>query len=401
MSRSLSTWARFCIVLVLAAIIIAGRRWFQFVHPDVWVEDGTLVIPSYVEHGWFGLFTPVAGYLIIPAKLVSFIALSITFVHYAFVSTVLATIVQASCVAAIASAPTMLPARIVCAFAVVFLPSGTEVFGLPVYTFWWTTLMLFVALLWNSDGYFGTRVALLAVGALSSPFVIAMVPIFAVRAAVERRRSDIIVCVWAVVFAVIQAYYVMRENAASGNLITSLLNIKVLISKYFGTALFSLSIHGAGAFGFLLISFLLLGFFTMTRKDRLAYFLLGLCLGAAIVSSVARVPVTAPHPLLAGPRYFFFPLIITIWMLIWIAFRSRRSWAVVSSTFLGAYIPSLAVDFFFAQQVAKQPWSQQVQTCMTSESYTFDIQYGLPFIHWQTTLSGQDCRRLASSALFE
>lgn len=387
-------------VFTIAAVLIAIRRWPQLVSPDVWVEDGTLVIPSFVNHGWIGLFDPVAGYLVIPSKFISFVALNITFSHYAMASTILAIIAQASVIAIIAIAPTLLSAPFLAALLVVLLPTGSEVYALPSYSFWWTSLLTFVGLLWRGDRLTVARSAAILIGGLSSPIVILLFPIFFLRALISRNRTDCISFIISFFSALIQGIAVVNQHASAASPLDILRNLPMLISKYFGTALYSIDQHGAGVFGLIVISTLGLGILALPRAERFGYALLGACLLAAVLTSVLRVPVSAPHPLLAGPRYFFFPLILIGWMLLVLAVHGRRVVSLAAMFIAGAYVPSFAADFVYEPQIPKRPWSQQVAEClMSSSSFTFDIQYGLPNIPWSVTLSGDDCRKLQSNAL--
>ena len=389
---------RFIMIFAIAALGIVLRRWEQFIHPGVWVEDGSAVLPSFVEHGWAGLFLPVQGYLVVPCKIVSYTALQLSFNQYALISTVLATAVQAACVGAVACAPTVLPARRMLALAVVLLPTGPEAFGLPIFVLWWTTLLIFLALFWRADTSQWPRIASLMIGALSSPMIILLLPLFILRAAIERRRSHIFATGWAIALATIQAAVILREQARQVSPFSALTQPDLLISKYLGTALYGLDMNGAALLGCIMIAVLVGGLFTLPTSERFSYLLLGLCLGCAILSSVARVPVDAPHPIFAGPRYFFYPITCILWMLVWITARSRRRpAALVAAAFIGAYVPLLARALPFRDQVPVLAWPKQVKACARADTYTFQLE----FAGWKTTLRGEDCRRLIRQSLFD
>lgn len=382
--------------------MIAFRRWPQLVSPDVWVEDGTLIIPSFAQYGWAGLFVPVAGYLVVPAKLISFISLTLTFEHYALVSTILAIAAQSAVVAAIAIAPTTLAAPLLAAAIVPVLPIGSEVYALPSYTFWWTTLLVFIGLFWRCGERPWWRAAAIIAGGLSSPFIIVAWPIFGLRAAVERTRDNLVAVALSVSVAAVQAGFLLREHASNVSPLDALHALPELISKYFGTALYSEGQHGAGLFGVAVLAFLVAGIAFVPRGRRLVYLMLGLCLAAAIVTSIVRVSVSAPHPILAGPRYFFFPVILTAWMLLMIAQEAQRPTGMVAMLIMGAYVPSAAAGILFEPQVAKQPWVEQAAACTEAPGpYTFDIQYGIPEVSWSSTMQGDDCRRIKKAAIFD
>ncbi len=391
------------VVFVVAVIAIGARRWPQLISPDVWVEDGLTVVPSYVHDGWAGLFDPVNGYLIVPSKLTTFVALTLSFDHYALVSTILAIAAQAAVVVVVAVAPTVLAAPVLAALLALFLPIGSEVYGLPLFVFWWTTLLLILALFWRDGTSLGWRVAAIVVGGLSSPFVVAAWPAFAVRAVVDRNRGNLVALVAALALATVQGSIMMRLHATGAEPpFEALHHIPSLISKYFGTALYSLGQHGAGPFGAAVVIFLAGAVLAIPRERRLVYVLLALCLAVAIFTSVARVPVDAPHPLLAGPRYFFFPLLLTGWMLIMLAQEARRSVALIAMIIAGAYAPSLAASFLYQPQEPREPWPDQVAACVAApDTYTFDIQLGIPNRSWALTLRGDDCRKLEATAWFD
>ncbi len=393
--------AKTFVVFVFATVIIAARRWPQLVSPDVWVEDGTQIIPSFVKLGWAGLFVPVNGYLLVPAKLITYVGLTLSFEHYALVSTVLAIAVQAAVVAAIAVSPTILTTPTLAALLVPVLPIGSEVYALPLFVFWWTTLLLFVGLFWRDGQRLGVRIIAIIVGGLSSPFITVAWPIFALRLTIERTRGNLTALVMALVLASIQGFLLLTEHARGVTPLDAIHHLPTLISKYFGTALYSVGQHGAGVFGIGVLIFLVAATAALPYARRLTYVMLGLCLAAAIITSISRVSVDAPHPLLAGPRYFFFPVILTGWMLIMLAIEARRSVGLAAMAIAGAYAPSLAAAFLFEPQIAKKPWNEQVNACMAApEAYTFDIQVGLPQISWSSTMEGDDCRKLNNRALF-
>ncbi len=396
---------KFTIILILSVLIIVARRWPQFVHPDVWVEDGVRVIPDFARYGWAGLFIPVSGYLVVPAKLVSFLALSISFIHYALISTILATVVQAACVAVIACAPTILKGRTLCALALLLIPTGPEVFALPIYTIWWTALLIVPALLWSSSSDIFIRSLLLAISGLSSPFVVFLLPLFIVRALYERTKTEYIVTLITLSLSAVQVAFILSTIGNPSTLGESLSQTDWLISDYFGLPLYNLShlgglsIDGSFIMGSMVLLILLVGFFGLKAEDRPKYILLGLLLVFALASSVSRVPVNAPHPLLAGPRYFFYPITFIIWMLIYLAIGAPKILSSFAALMIGSYIPALFLDFNFSLQVPNVKWSKQVRACTKAETYTFAIQYGYPSVQWEMTMDGADCRRLVAQSL--
>jgi hypothetical protein len=228
-------------------------------------------------------------------------------------------------------------------------------------------------------------------------------PIFALRAALQRTRGNLVAFAAALAVALVQGYVMHRSHATGTSPpIGALHHLPQIVRKYFGTALYSVGQHGAQAFGIAVIFVLAGAVFALPKERRLVYVMLGLCLGVAVLTSIARVPVEAPHPVLAGPRYFFFPLILTGWMLIMIAKEGPRTAALCAAIIAGAYAPALAAALAYDPQVPRAPWPDQVAACVASPgAYTFDIQLGRPDAAWHLTLSGDECRALEAAAYFD
>ena len=70
-------------IFFVAAGILILRRPDDFLLPAVWNEDGTLVLLELLNRGWKSIIWPESGYLIIPSRVLSALALAISFSHYA------------------------------------------------------------------------------------------------------------------------------------------------------------------------------------------------------------------------------------------------------------------------------------------------------------------------------
>lgn len=389
---------RFAEVFLLAVVIIVIRRWPQFAHPAIWIEDANTVLPELVREGWPAIFSPTGGYLIVPSKLVSYLALRLSFSHYALLSTIISTAVQAACAGLIAIAPSRLPAKTACALAVLLVPVGVEVFAIPLHAFWWTNLLLFPALLWHGQKQTAARAAFVFVGGLSSPLIVILSPMFALRAGWRWNRSEYLIMVIVGVLAALQLAVVLSSPHQQSSVVESLKLPAVLISKYFGTAAYQFDAHLARRLGWVMLLALAGGIVAIPRSDRPWYGLLAFCLAGAVVASVARVPVQAPHPLLAGPRYFFYPTVLVLWMLIWITARGRwLSTRCAALLAICTFTPALAVNFNYAAEKPLTAWEDQVVACAASATnYTFDAQFSEL---WHVTFSGEVCRQLIAASI--
>lgn len=120
----------------------------------------------------------------------------------------------------------------------------------------------------------------------------------------------------------------------------------------------------------------------------------------AVASSLGRVPIEATHPVLAGPRYFFYPAVTILWALLWLAARAPRHVSAVAAALVGVTVPSALLNFTGMSWTPERPWSEQAMACSSAAApYTFDIQIGLDTSHWHETLEPPDCQRLAATAL--
>ena len=194
------------IIFAVAAIIIALRRPDQIRNPEVWNEDGLFIIPQILQAGFSAVFLPVNGYLILPSRLITWAALQFPLEIYPFVSTIIGLTVQAACVASIACAPSYLRWPAACALVTCVLPMNAEVYLLPQYSFWWTTLLLFLALIWKTGERPVTRTAFAIIGGFSTPLVAPIAALFVLRLAVTRSWKDdlpptIAVCIIAAILA--------------------------------------------------------------------------------------------------------------------------------------------------------------------------------------------------------
>src|SRR4029453_5358782 len=83
--------------------------------------------------------------------------------------------------------------------------------------FWWGTLLVLLPLLWRRDGpqYPFVRCGLLVVGGLSSPLIIMLSPLYAIRAVWLRTRGACLDLAVVAVVACVQANSVMKTAQAT------------------------------------------------------------------------------------------------------------------------------------------------------------------------------------------
>lgn len=398
-------------VLILAFLFLLGtRRWQQLISPQIWDEDGVGVngaklggsnLADYIAHGWSAVFDPVNGYLITVPKLISGLSLLISISHYPIISTVLAWLCIAFVGTAIALAPTRLKGKLLCALAVFLIPSDPEVFGLPLYTFWWTSLLLFLLVLWDDAvPSLGWRLLFLLAGGLSSPVIIVVLPLLYVRVYRYRhRRSEYVVALVATLITIVQMFFIVQTSAGKLPPIHSI--ISATLPKFFGGILVGnwtddkdlLAISAVVLLG------VLLAWIHRERRNLFAWFLLYLLI-ASIALSVARVDPAIIHPKNAGPRYFFFPFILMTWCLIQFFFVTSNSAVraiigVVFAIVLGNAVP------VWSRTHDDLRWLAHLRSCALFSTYAIPIQYdGNESSAWWMQLPGEKCSKLLKTDIF-
>jgi hypothetical protein len=387
-------------LFLFSLLIISLRRPEQFTNPEVWNEDGTIIIPGFINAGWQFLFEPMNGYLIIPSKLITLVSLKLSFEYYPTFSTFFGILSQSLCVLLVAISPTILPAKLLMAISLLFIPINPETYVLPQYTFWWTTILLVLALFWKS-GNLVLRLFYILIGGFSSPLVVLLTPIFVGRALIIRKAPEYFATTLVLIIALIQ--YTLASQLKSNSSIYSVIKIDLFtaLKKYIGLA-FTNNNGNDPAIAFIFIFLLLIfGFFSIPRKDKLGFIGIILCLFAAIFASSLRVPPSITDPVAAGPRYFFFPFIFVIWSLIWI-FVSARSNFVSLLAFCALGITLyMTTDRFDRRQDYLGSWALAARKCAAGDEVKMPVHFaGERSDNSSTKYSARMCQIGISQSLF-
>jgi hypothetical protein len=296
--------------------LVVSRRWAQVVTPQVWCEDGR-IISGFISNGWPDFLQPLNGYLVTVPKIITRISLAVSVYYYPMVSTVLACLFSSFIGLAVAFSPTRLKGRVFCAFALFLVPSDTEVFGLPLYTLWWAPILLLLLALWDERRpCLALRLGFVAAGGLSSPFILVVMPVLILRAFWYRRLfAEKAVAVAAAIVCAVQANFILRGAHVALPTISSLATY--VVPRFCGWFLFGNFTEANAVLwpaGFLVIA-VIASFWIEGRRSCTAWILVFLYCGA-LASSVLRVDPAAAHPVRGGPRYFFFPFVLTFWIFI-------------------------------------------------------------------------------------
>lgn len=387
-----------CATLSLATLVVLMfRRPDQFTSPYIWVEDGTVSLPQYLTDGWLSLVEPVAGYLILPSKIIHLVSMSISATHYPAIANWLNVVFHAATLCILALSPTRLRFPLLCALTALLVPTDAEVFGTSHYAFWWGSLLLVPPLLWRQDAEsrLWPRIAMSLIGGLSSPLVIVLAPLYVLRSFVERNRNNHIVLATALLTAAVQ-FALIRASGTHGTSLPQTIDVSLLVQKFLGMFVYNLPgssdvLHlpiGIGLAGVMLAAAI------QARKQlTLVHLMLLAMLGASIVVSLMRAPLDVIDPIKAGPRYFFYPYIFLGWLILQLVPVTTRPIAALLSMFIA--MASLQTLWFGWRTHVHIDWQAEISACANaSSSYAMPIHYDGTEALWHTNLAPEACRAL-------
>ena len=400
------TW--FVVVGVVACTftVLILRRPSQWAYPYIWVEAGTIMLPDFIAHGWSSLLDPVNGYLVLPTKLILATSATVSFRWMPDIAYWLTELFTICVLCAIALSPTHLKYRFVCALAILALPTDSEVFAVSSLAFWWGSLLVTLPLFWRNTGpqLPALRIAFLTIGGLSSPLLIVLSPLYALRAIIYRTRGawlDLSIAA-AVACTQLTMLWQLRHSTLTTIETTSPV---MFIRKFFGYFIYipaKFATHNVGTFlaGLLLLASLGVCAWLYRNKLGYSFYMTILAFMLTALASSARVTLVQLHPALAGPRYFFFPFIFLAWAIVQISsIDARFARIVVISTV--ALVARNVMDV--GQRTSDRfDWRKNVSACVNSPKHTFPISYdGRAVAAWKVNISGADCRTLVKESLFD
>jgi hypothetical protein len=382
----------------LTLVVMILRRPDQWSAPYVWVEDGAVMLPDFIANGWRSLLHPAAGYYLLPTKLILAISATLSFRWLPELEYWLTMLFTGAVLAAFAFSPIRLRWRAACALSLLALPIDSEVYGTSAYAFWWGSLLAVLPLLWRADAprHLTLRTAYLVVGGLSSPLIIALTPLYVIRAAWQRDRTAFYDLVVATGVAAIQASTVAQSGQRIG--VGEAPNVALFIRKFLGYFIYVPAQETGHVAATLVVGLLLLAIlvaFSVRYRSELGrgYFLIiGAFLLAALASAV-RSPLAGIHPAYAGPRYFFLPFAFLAMSIVQLAaLRDRYVQAIAVA--IAALMMRNALDIG-RRYHDHLDWRANVAACVASEEFAMPIHFdGRAEAAWKAKLTGADCRKV-------
>jgi hypothetical protein len=392
---------RFFCAGVFFFFLLSIRRWEQLVSPQVWDEDGTRNLYEFINSGWISLFEPVNGYLILIPKIITGSSLYLSFASYPFISTIISWFFIVFVGLVVAFGPLKINGSFFAASLMFLIPSDPEIFGLPLYTFWWAAILLFAIAIWDEKKPINwLRYLIVLLCGLSSPVVIMLLPIFYYRAYVYRSlKGELVIAIFATIVALVQSSFVFNQNIHTVTEQTN--NLVDIIPLFLGRFLVGNIVEMSLFLWFVgIILSMYIAWYVWNNRNSYITWVLIYLLAGSIALSVARIDLSIIHPAFAGPRYFFFPFVVMAWFLSHAIFSTRSKQLKAISIFA----LSLAVVNSFPVLSRKHDdlrWVDHVHSCCQFTSYEIPIQYdGHKERAWKLPVTGKQCETLLDKDFF-
>ena len=382
-------------------LLLYLRRYEQLLYPQVWNEDGTQNFISYIKYGWANIFEPVSGYLILLPKIITNLSLEISAIYYPEISTYLAWIFTIIVALSVAFSPTYLRFPIFAALSIFLIPTNAEVFGIPLYTFWFSSILLFLVLLWQEDKQKLLKYSFLIIGGLSSALIIVLVPLQLLRTIwLKYKKDELITFFIILVLASIQLMFIVSTKAKSHMPQVDFEFIQLVIIKFFAYyCVGDFIVNKVVLFAVGVLLLVLIFVYIYYHKKDIYFYLLVFLLFSTIALSVVRLDISTINPMHGGPRYFFFPYILLSWILLYML-AWNRWYKMIISLILGLSI-ILSIQHF-SRQHDTLDWKRELYTCsQSSGKYRIPIQYdGNVNSTWHIVLQSEQCKKMINTDMF-
>jgi hypothetical protein len=396
-------------IVALCVLVWIWRRPEQVVRPYVWVEEST-ILRKFIEDGWAAALEPISGYLILPATVLVTLSAELSFVHLPGVMYVFALAVFVATILLLVVPESRWGDRTMrgaMALSASLVPTNPEVFGVLLYSFWWTTLWPLIILGWKRD-LWALRAPLLVVGALSSPAGAALFALFGLSFLRGRRTRDAIsaaILFWGFVIQVVLTLTSERADSLTSNATASnVVEQSLRVGGFFETHWLAVGHPDRGFItftGLLLFVFLLVAtLYTSLVAKRDEPLLIALAgLGFTVLSAVPA-PLES-DPFSAGQRYFFLPFVAFGWtLLLLLRYAPLPPLRLACAILLGLSLLNLATTFSRSPEhrEANLSWEEELRNCGRSPASVVPVPIyfdGSKKFFWSINLTPAQCRDLA------
>jgi hypothetical protein len=343
---------------VLAAVLLFLHQPNGLLSPSFWAEDGTIFFVETLGQALAAIPETYAGYYHLVPRLLAVVAAPLPTVAAPWVFNYACFLFTLFVVAYTCKTDNGLPWRPLAALALLLVPYAPDLWINMANLHWKGAAFMIVHLLTFAQDKSGWRVAaesaLLVLLGLSGPFSLLLAPayLFGLATYPHKQRNAIPTAV-ILVTAVIQTAAIAThfEPQAAG------LPDPLLVLDVIGTrTVLGLFTH-ISALG--LPNLILLGLMAwwLRSNDPRRLVILYLALGALLASAMwkFRGDLQVLGFESAGPRYFWLPGVIFLWLALDVA-RSRKGWIRWIFVVILVYALGYSVDHFQPEQVPDNDW---------------------------------------------
>ncbi len=312
------------LVTLAVVALVALRKSDSLLNPQFWAEDGALFFVEAERYGGWGLlFRPYEGYLHLLPRLIAALGVSVPLLHIPAFYAWSALAITGWIAWWLQSPRIALPGGWIAALALALIPHNGEIYLTTCNLQWVTALGLF-ALTITDDAIAPSarlgEVALLIFTALTGPFVILALPLFAWRAWSRRSVWSYLLLVLALACTAAHAPAILAWAIPSDTPVWAPLHHAAIIGSRTFTTLF-IGHHSLGELPSLTLALVVPPFLAWLLWTRRAVLPGGLALLLAALLVLAgtgykvRPDTWTLSELINGDRYFFIPKIILAWLL--------------------------------------------------------------------------------------
>lgn len=384
--------------VVLSLVVWVLRRPDQLLRPYVWVEKYLIINRTITEGFWSAAVGEYVGYLMVPTSLIVAAVTVIDLRSLPELAYLAATIVFILTILLIVVPSSRVPLRARCLLALLLAlaPMNPEMFGIALYSYWWTALWPAITLLWDRNAW-ALRLPVLVLGGLSGLAGAALVVPHALASLMRRRTSD------RVSTAVLGGLFVLQGAIYAGSARRSTIPVQPLsiarqFVRNFGSYAFGW-VQGATPefieFAGLVVAVFIGAAVVRQLLQRSAcgeeLVLFAASLGVLGLLSSSAAPLIT-HQVLAGPRYYFYPFVLTAWSLLLVAAGADHL-AVRRTAFSLLVASALTLAPAFSRTHVPRSWDDELRRCAQSDDDVVSIP-----VHFDgTETMWDDAVRLPSS----
>ena len=389
------------VVTVLAVgLILFLRKSYALIHPQFFAEDGVIFFLDAYEKGPRAFLIPYAGYLHFLPRTAAWLATFIDPLRTPAIYNVFSLMMNLSAVVFLFSSRIQLPGKPALALAYALVPHTGEVL-LNLTNIQWSLALVLVLLLIGEDARTGKQrlfdCMVLVLCGLTGPFLVFLLPLFAIRAIIRRSRESMTLLASSCLIAGIQIFYLLKDRAIfvrstprDPKWLLSVMSGRVYATFWAGYGFPAISSHIAwlmgGAAATALLGYWMIkpGKWLYERRMLAAAWL---CFVVPVGAKFLREAGAIATPT-AGDRYFFLSHVLLAWLLVILCVQCA-GWARIFPVTLLAIAFGFNWPYLRSAPMHDYRWAQYVPAIREGKALSIPINPP----GWVISSTGKNSRR--------